>query len=177
MAIYYKGKKVASNRNVNHKDFVDCRDVEFTNPQDGDVPTWDSTAQKLVNRAAHGLYEVWANSSLSSAFAGQTIQVTTDKSFDAFIYECGISDNQNSAITVIGESSKTARIAYLTLSTDGTIQQFFRTVTPSKTLTGYDFVFVDCTRNKRSNDGTMSTGSTQNGYCVPFRIYGIIHND
>lgn len=129
---------------------------------------------KVVKEKDHGVYEVWANPAPSSSYAAQTLQVTTDKTFDSFIYECG--DGTNSRATIIGEANASAIPTYATIGSDGPINVFSRTITPSKTANGYDLVISDCIRRRRNNDGTISD-STQNGTLIPIRIYGIVHND
>lgn len=185
MAIYYKGKKVASNRNVNHKDFVDCRDVEFTNPQDGDVPTWDSTAQKLVNKPAHGVFELWVNPHPDEVFAGQSIEISSDIQYDAFIIVTGAVALQAIAPTwhemETSISSFNLRDFYLSLGSGAyaTMSTMTRSISQSynSTTHKYTITFGDCTMVQQVANTNTATTTTSNGSLSPMRILGIIHND
>ena len=117
---------------------------------------------------------MWINPSPNVTFDAQTISVTTEKTFDSFMYEC--SDGTSSRVSIVGESGATAVPIYVTISTDGSIQTYQRNISAKKTSTGYNFVCTDCTRRRRTTDGTI-TDSTQNGTVIPLRIFGITHND
>lgn len=187
MGIYYKGKKVASNRNVNHKDFVDCRDVEFTNPQEGDVPTWDSTAQKLVNKSAHGIFEVWANPNalVNTTFAGQTVEVASDVQYDGFFFIHGRSGELGSQQVQYLDSGQTASVGLwygqIAMS-NGTYPIAYHwnrnvAIAYNSSTHKYTFTFGDCTETKQTVNTTAIVEGTNNYQCAVERILGVIHND
>lgn len=155
-------------------------------PTDADDITFDNTGTDLVSenvedaivevnaKTQHGLYEIWKNTSTSS-FAGQTLSVTTDKEYDAFQYEL-VDDSGNTRAFGMSEVGKLAVMPYVSLDQQGVIYQDARNITPSKTTNGYDFVVTDCTSRTRANNGTV-TQSTKNNALIPYRIFGIAHND
>lgn len=125
-------------------------------------------------RADHGLYEVWTNSTYAS-FAAGNVSVVTDKVYDAFIFE-SVNDSGNSRAVAIGEANNTSLLSIFSLASDGRISSYTRTIAVSHTASGYTFAISDCTRLFRANDGTTSE-TVANNNLIPFRIFGIIHND
>lgn len=171
---------------VTPKDFTDLRDVNFTNAQDGDVPTYDSATGKLVNKPAHGVFELWVNSNPSSAFAGQSLQIASDIQYDSLWLEVGLAVGEQILPYVLAIDKFRTGTSYIQLyAMDNftsnnalTNALCLRTINVSYSNNTYTIAIGDCTvYSKATNSTTAVTGTTNNNSCIPFRILGIIHND
>lgn len=122
----------------------------------------------------HGLYELWVNPNFTGTWATQTVSITTDLQFDAFIIvACALYDEIDlSTWHELEESyhdNMGSRPRSLVARTwnGTTYQDVHRDITAfTKTGNTYNIVF-----------GSGYRGTTIDDYCaIPVRIIGLIHN-
>ena len=127
----------------------------------------------------HGIYELWVNSSPTSAFAGQTLNIDIDKTYDAIMLDYGeISGNTYRALgTLIIEIGREGRANYVYMASAGKIGELYRMFTATINGSTLSVVITDCTARLLNSYGSAPTTSTANTELFPYRILGLIHND
>lgn len=163
---------------------TDADDITFDNTGTDIVANKVGSAIKEVNaKTQHGLVELWKNSSPSSDFAGQTIQIANfdTTKYDAVIIAIGSSSEVfvprwSEIDTDFIGSSFTHVLSSMSMDSNlDWIYLYKRTVTLTLNGTTLSLAFSDCTIT--TNKGGAITNTTGNGVEVPIRILGLIHND
>lgn len=134
-------------------------------------------AIKEVNeKTQHGFYNAWTNPNPRSAFAGQSVIITSNKVIDAFLIDlCRSSDG-----TLFGQAmceiEKTTAMSYLRL-TGSSVQHNSRNVSITQTDNTYTLTFADARIRTHGYGTSTYTDTTNNTEVIPVRILGLIHND
>lgn len=129
--------------------------------------------------AQHGFVELWVNPNPDSNFAGQTINITVDKNFDAILCDYGeLSGGAYRGLgTIIVEIGRDARVSYVYMTGAGKIGELYRLVTASQVGNVLSVTLTDCTNRVLNSYSSAPSSSTANDELMPFRILGLIHND
>lgn len=129
--------------------------------------------------AQHGVVELWVNTSPTSAFAGQTLNIATDRTYDAIILDYGevVNSNYRAMGMIMVEIGAEARPSYTYITGAGRVGMLFRDFTPSISGSTLSIVISDCSSRTITNYNSAPTSSTANEEIIPYRILGLIHND
>lgn len=167
----------------------DADDVTYDNTQSGLTATnvqaaIDELASGPVG-ADHGIYELWANSDITQAFAGQAVTLTNfDASkIDALVIPVEVGAGEADGAVwhefdkaVLDIPSYIGSIHETFLNTDGNLYDVKRSVEFSLSGTTLTVTFGDGKIASISALGTAPTYNTSNTNSVPVRILGIVHN-
>ena len=147
----------------------------------------ESAIKEVNNRTKHGIVELWKNSNISNNFAGQSIQIQDfdATNIDAIIVVSGITQEAYGAQW--NEFDKDvlniSRTFYLDHQgwngANGKLVEYSRTISFSLSGSTLTITLSDCLAVTINTYGTTTgqTTETKNGYLVPMRILGLIHND
>lgn len=151
---------------------TDAGDITFDNTGTDLVSEEVESAIKEVNaKTKHGIVELWKNNSPTSAFAGQTVNITTDYTLDSVMIE------QNGGLLAMGEVGGGGFISDIFLGGTSKITFRYREYNISRSGSTLSIAFTDCTQSVQNSIGSAPTTSTTNERCIPIRILGLIHNN
>lgn len=137
----------------------------------------------------HGLYELWVNPTPSANFVAQTIQIPSTRQYDALIIATGYTVNEQMAPMLFeidqlrfGSPSIIQIFTFtgLNTATPASIVYVSRNVTITYDAVNerYDVEFTAGSNfTKATNSTSAVTATTDNARVIPFRIYGVIHNN
>jgi hypothetical protein len=140
----------------------------------------------IVKQIKHGLFEVWVNSTPTSSFAGQNVDITQAmldndglgiNIDDIDAIEVDYRDTSGNALIVLrGSVGDTINGFYIAMGSDGRVRQFSRGCSTNKSTNQIRCAFGDCTLSLFNSYGSAPTNSTSNGSLIPERILFLIHN-
>ena len=138
----------------------------------------ESAIKEVNNRTKHGIVELWANPSPDSSFAGQTVNVTIDKVIDTILFEFGEASSNPCTLRLSScEVGARAEENLTVLQANGKVARYMRQISVSQSESTVSIIISDCTRGICNTYGSALTTDTANSVLVPFRIFGIMHED
>lgn len=166
---------------------TNASDITFDNTGTDLVSEEVESAIKEVNdKTKHGIVELWFNSSPSSNFAGQGIQIQNfDRTkFDAIIIAMAYTTSETYApiwyeydLDLALASGYQGDMFYLNMS-GGTskVERCARTGTFSLSGNTLTITIGDGGKYTQNAIGSAATFTTDNTRMIPMRIFGLIHN-
>ena len=168
--------------------YTDIAEVNSFDPSGTDLVsiTKEDAIKEVNDKTKHGIVELWKNSDISTAFAGQAVSVD----YDETIYDGVILTMQSLPSEARGAewfefdndiiSSFTTK-SFLTVESGVNpprIVHYGRSITGMSISGGkLTITFSDGTLTTNNFSTNSSSSTTNNGLQVPVRILGLIHNN
>lgn len=145
----------------------------------------ESAIKEVNEKTKHGIVELWVNSSPTSAFAGQTINISQSdldsrgldvnvNDIDAVTIEFEVSSLVLS--TSQGRIGTTIQASHTSVISSGKVVTYIRTCNINRANNTISITVNDCTRYLLNTYGSAPATTTDNDYLIPTIITGLIHN-
>ena len=162
---------------INEVNAKDAGDIAYDNTGSGLTAT---NVQDAIDEVAQGgggggtsagISLIWTNPNPSSSFAGDTVTVTTSKTFDAIM----VSDETGYTFTVAVDGNAAQVDKALISAGSGVMGKVSRSYTATNTGSGISVVISNGTQVSVSSYGTAGSSSADSVNFKPIMIFGIEH--